>query len=115
MSEKEKLIKQLVAKTFKEFGCYKQFRRNFNNPKLKYYDDGHRLVLRLLNGEENNFSMKEIIIKAFSWRLTSDEFYWNDIFNKIYKLDKYIKSTPNYSVFDPYFKYKCLYSDSILI
>ena len=114
MSEKEKLIKQLVAKTFKEFGCYKQFRRNFNNPKLKYYNDAHRLVLKLLNGEEKNFSMREIILNAFRWRLTSDEFFWNNLYNEISKLDHYIKSTPKYSVFDPYFKYKCLYNDSIL-
>lgn len=114
MSEKEKLIKKLVAKTFKEFDCYKQFRRNFNNPKLRCCDEGHSQVLKLLNGEWKNFSMKDIIFKAFTWKLTPDVLFWSIIYDKIYKLDLHIKSTPNYSVFDPYFEFKCLYNDSLL-
>lgn len=114
MSEKEKLTKKLVAKTFKEFGCYRQFRRNFNNPKIRHSNEGHSQVIKLLNGECKNFSMKDIIFNAFIWQLTSDDFCWSIFYDQICKLDLYIKSTPNYSVFDPYFEFKCLYNDSLL-
>ncbi len=115
MNEKEKLIKQLVAKTFKEFGCYKRFRRNFNNPRLWHTDAEHTLTLNLLNGEVNDFSMKRIIFNAFLWGLSVEgTTYWNIIYSKVYELDLYIKATPNYSVFDPYVEFTPLYKDSIL-
>lgn len=70
--------KKIVAKTLKEFNCYKEFRRNFNNPKLG--NDRRILVRKILNGEfKARFTVKSIIDCAFVWRYTleGNEFWYN--------------------------------------
>lgn len=72
--------KKIIAKTLKEFNCYKEFRRNYSNPNLG--NCRRSLVQKVLNGEEINAlkcTMKNIIDAAFVWSLTLEggDFWYN--------------------------------------
>ncbi len=75
--------KKIIAKTLKEFNCYKEFRRNYSNPKLG--NDRRILVRNILNGEfKERFTMRSIIDWAFVWRYTPEgNKFWDNIYLKI--------------------------------